>query len=609
MAVPSPSQALADQPHHDGSPRYRESGTPSLGDRIVVRLRVPHAARADRVRMRSTPDAEPMVVAASVDREDAGATWWVAELRIENPVTRYRFLLTGGLAGYLWVNEAGTFPYEVADDGDFQVTTFDPPPAWLDGAIGYQIFIDRFAASGAHHAAPDWAIPQRWDDPVDPEPGRSTRQWYGGDLLGIEQRLGHLERLGVNLIYLTPFFPARSSHRYDASSFDHVDPLLGGDEALASLSTAAHARGMRLIGDITLNHTGAGHDWFRAAVADSGAPEADYYMFSDHPVGYVAWHDVPSLPKLDHRSQGLQRRLYDGSESVIARYLDPPFALDGWRVDCANTTGRRRAVDVNHDVATTTRRTTVDHRHDGWLLAEHCYDVGDDLAGDGWHGAMAYQWFSRPVWSWLRGERAFHLMSQLELPPLPGGAAAASMRRLGANASWTARNASMTMLDSHDSARFRTVVEGSSRRHGVGVAALFTMPGVPTVFAGSEVGVEGDTDNAARRPFPWDERVWDQSLLAHTQRMIELRATRPALQRGSMRWIAADDDSMTYVRESDDDAVLVRLARSATSDLTVDLSALGLEGAATPAVGTANVGDDGRLHLSGDDAVTIVDVA
>ena len=98
-----------------------------------------------------------------------------------------------------------------------------------------------------------------------PAAGATTPfELYGGDLGGVEARLDHIEDLGADLLYLTPFFPAGSTHRYDATSFDHVDPLLGGDEALASLVRAAHARGMRVIGDLTLNHSGVGHDWFTA---------------------------------------------------------------------------------------------------------------------------------------------------------------------------------------------------------------------------------------------------------------------------------------------------------------------------------------------------------
>jgi alpha-glucosidase len=414
--------------------------------------------------------------------------------------------------------------------------------------------------------------PRAWDEPVDNTPGIRSRHWYGGDLAGIEQHLDHLSDLGVSLIYLTPFFPAGSMHRYDASTFDHVDPALGGDDALASLVSAAHARGLRVIGDITLNHTGVHHDWFRAASDEPDAVERGFYFFDEtEPYGYVAWHGVRSLPKLDHRSAALRERLYGGGDSVVARYLDEPFALDGWRVDCANTTARFRDHDHNHDVARTTR-TTMETRagDDGrWLVAEHCYDSGGDLDGTGWHGVMAYQWFTRPLWAWLKDPAPRSLMASVELIDLDGHGLVTSMRHLSANVSWDARQASMTMLDSHDTARLRTAVGGDRVRHLVGLVALFTMPGVPTLFAGVEVGGEGDSADTARVPFPWDRLArldqtapdGDGRFLADLRTLIALRGRSEALRHGSLRWVDATEHSVTYVRESSTGNVLVHLVR------------------------------------------------
>src|SRR4029079_15173929 len=143
--------------------------------------------------------------------------------------------------------------------------------------------------------------------------GRSKNtafEYFGGDLRGVEERLDHIEALGANVIYLTPFFPAGSTHRYDSTTFDRVDPLLGGDEALASLTAAAHARGMRVIGDITPNHSGNSHEWFLAAQADPDAPERGFYYFDDSlPHGYAAWWGIRHLPKLNHSSPELAGRL------------------------------------------------------------------------------------------------------------------------------------------------------------------------------------------------------------------------------------------------------------------------------------------------------------
>jgi len=573
---------LVDEPHHDGSPTYVGVGPHTLDSTVRVRLRVPDTCSTERVRLRSTPDAEPSVVEALIERREHGATWWGTDLVLHNPLTNYRWLLDGGDLGRCWVNGAGAFHRDVTDDADFRISTAEPAPSWLAGTVGYQIFIDRFANSGTPRESPAWAIPRAWHEPVEDTPGIRARHWYGGDLPGIEAHLDHLVHLGVNLVYLTPFFPAGSTHRYDASTFDHVDPALGGDDALASLVSAAHERSIRVIGDITLNHTGIQHDWFTAASADPAAIERGFYFFDEsQPDGYVAWHGVRTLPKLDHRSAALRERFYDGADSVIARYLGEPFGLDGWRVDCANTTARFGDHDANHDVAHLTRSTM---NADDWLVAEHCYDSGDDLDGTGWHGVMAYQWFTRPLWAWLKDSGPLLLMSAVELIDLDGHGLVESMRHLSANVSWDARQASMTILDSHDTARFRTVVGGDHVRHLIGLAALFTMPGVPTLFAGVEVGCDGGSIDTTRVPFPWDGlgEIYEVELDGNgkfpndLRTLIELRRRSAALQHGSMRWLDATEHSVSYVRESATETMLVHLVRRPCESRTFTADEVGI---------------------------------
>jgi alpha-glucosidase len=310
----------------------------------------------------------------------------------------------------------------------------------------------------------------------------------------------------------------------------------------------------------------------------------------------VAWHGVPTLPKLDHRSDALRERFYGGADSVVAHYLDEPFGLDGWRVDCANTTARFRAHDHNSDVARLTRSTMRAVDPDSWLVAEHCYDSGDDLDGTGWHGVMAYQWFTRPLWAWLKDPAPRSLMAAVELIDLDGNGLVESMRHLSANVSWEARQASMTMLDSHDTARFRTVVGGDVTRHLVGLVALLTMPGVPTLFAGSELGCEGNSIDTTRVPFPWDvlaaiddqQSATEARFLGDVRALVELRRRSVALRHGSMRWIDATPDSVTFVREAPDETVLVHLVRGRCEERTFtghDIDVIG------------QVGTDGRCTV------------
>jgi alpha-glucosidase len=335
---------LAARPHHDGSPLYVSSQAPVLGERVRIRMRVPHAFGALKlVRIRSNPDREPRFDDAHVVHRDAAAVWWQASVEIENPVHGYRFLLEREDGATHWLTSAGLSHTETRDFDDFRIVSYAEPPEWGRSSVMYQVFPDRFArsAAAAERTPPPWAEPAQWTDPV-AHAGESTwRQFYGGDLDGIREHLDHLVDLGVDLLYITPVFPAGSNHRYDAHSFDMVDPLLGGDEALVRLVMAAHEKGIRVIGDLTTNHSGDTHEWFRAALGRPGAPESEFYLWLDsEQTAYVSWMGVPSLPKFNWRAAELQRRFIDGLDSVVAKWLKPPYSLDGWRVDVANMTAR-----------------------------------------------------------------------------------------------------------------------------------------------------------------------------------------------------------------------------------------------------------------------------
>lgn len=212
-----------------------------------------------------------------------------------------------------------------------------------------------------HEGAPDWALPARWTDPVSTRRRVIGTQLYGGDLDGIVEHLDHIASLGVTVLYLTPFFPSRSNHRYDASSFATVDPIVGGEEALERLCRAAADHGMRVVGDFTPNHTGAGHEWFAAAFASPSAATRDWY-FVDEDSGYISWLDVPSLPKLNWESAGLAESVLDAPEGPVRRWLRA--GLSGWRIDVANMTGRHGAQERNHAVARRMRRAVTAERPD-----------------------------------------------------------------------------------------------------------------------------------------------------------------------------------------------------------------------------------------------------
>ncbi|HRW19323.1 MAG TPA: glycoside hydrolase family 13 protein [Dermatophilaceae bacterium] len=605
----APTATWLAQPHHDGSGLYVSDESPELGATVSLWLRVPATLDVQAVAVRQVLDGEPFFTKATVDRGRSTEvdTWWRARIVAHNPVTSYRWLLSGGPAGWAWVNGTGVHLRDVPDAADFRIVAGHPAPDWALDATVYQIFPDRFARSGAADSRPTpaWATAAAWDEPVDLSSGDAcSRQLYGGDLDGIVEHLDHIADLGFDVVYLTPFFPARSAHRYDAHTFAQVDPVLGGDEALRRLTDAAHARGIRVLGDFTSNHTGVTHEWFVAAQRDPAAPERDFYYFDGD--GYAAWLGVPTLPKLNHASPVLRQRIFDDPDGVVRKWLGPAGGLDGWRVDVANMSGRFKGADHYHQVARDMRTATLAARPDGIVVAEHCHDVSTDLVGDGWHGVMNYMGFTRPVWTWLADpDDAPEFLGQpVPVPHVGGDLVAEAMRDFGSRIAWSLRTRSFNLLGSHDTSRIRTLVGADARLVEVGAGLLFTMPGIPMVTYGDEVGMRGSYGEDGRRPMPWghvdDDALWDARLHAAYRDLVALRRDSVALRRGGLRWVYAARDVLVYLREAPGETALVHVARSAHDPVRIDLRQLPGADRPTREFGTTATVSTSTLDLMAD---------
>ena len=288
--------------------------------------------------------------------------------------------LAGGDFGYAWLNAMGVQSFDVPDADDFVVSPGDGGPDWHLESVVYEVFPDRFASSGREVTPPDGRSRASWDElptgrgPDTPVSGsaatfagsRSASTTY---VARRERPLPHarVPRAGAR-IATTP------------RTFDSVDPLLGGDEAFASLVRAAHARGIRVLGDLTTNHVGSGHEWFRRR---AGAPRARARVLLLRRrlrarLRVLVRRAVAAEARL--RVRGAARAHVRGSSAVVRRWLEPPYDLDGWRIDVANMTGRLGADDLLPDVACGVRR----RGHGGAIrtalvVAEHAYDARADL--------------------------------------------------------------------------------------------------------------------------------------------------------------------------------------------------------------------------------------
>ena len=575
---------LSEAPHHDGSDLYVSNSAPKIGDNVTLKVRVPKGYTFDEAYIRLYEDAEPRTHKLDEKSSSKAERWFEVKIQITNIHTIYRFVFVGENK-YEWLNAKGLFDHDVHSNNDFQIVAIPENPKWINKSVFYQIFPDRFARSGKISINPDWAYPRDWNELPRGRSKYTGQELYGGDLYGIEDKLDYLTDLGVNGIYLTPIFPSRSNHRYDATTFDEVDPILGGDKAFKSLIHSANKKKIRILGDLTSNHCGVGHEWIIKAKKNKSSKERSFFYW-DKSIkwGYVGWFGLESLPKFNYSSKALRKAVYEGKNSIVKKWISPKFGMAGWRIDVGNMTGVQGAENHHVEVMQGIRKAMTDVDPDTWLVAENGDFVASDLNGLGWQGAMNYQGFMRPFWNWMNRNPEITGGFQglpFAMPKIDGEQFFASMQEFNASIPWRSLTASMLILDSHDTARFRTVVLGDRSAHLAAMTMLLTYPGVPSIFAGDEIGLEGSWGEDSRRTINWDDRSrWDIDFYNSVKKLIKLRKESHALIHGGLRWVAVEKDYLAYLRESKNESVLIFISRTAVK-AEIDLSQYGYSVAET----------------------------
>lgn len=569
---------MNNKPHHDGSDLYVSNSAPSIGDKITLKVRVPNTYLFEKAMVRIYQDGEPRIFELKLSKKGAVESWYQVSIEIVNLQSLYRFAFIGQ-GKYEWLNARGLFDHDVHSNNDFQIVAIPDNPEWIKSSVFYQIFPDRFARSGKVNITPDWAYPREWNLLPRGRGKFTGQELYGGDLYGVEEHLDHITDIGANGIYFTPIFPSRSNHRYDATSFDYVDPILGGDKAFQSLIKAAKKKKVRILGDLTSNHCGAGHAWLAKAKKDKKSKERSFFYW-DKSIkwGYVGWFGLESLPKLNYESKSLRKVVYEGKNSIVKKWISPKFGIAGWRIDVGNMTGVQGAENHHVEVMQGIRKAMQEVNPDTWLVAENGDFIASDLNGLGWQGAMNYQGFMRPFWNWINRNPEITGGFQglpFAMPKINGQQLVESIQEFNASIPWRSLTASMMLLDSHDTARFRTVVLGDVKAHASAMTMMLTYPGVPSIFAGDEIGLEGSWGEDARRTINWDDRSqWDYEFLSEVKKLVALRRSQDALINGGLRWVAAENDFLAYLRESKKQSILVLVSRG-PMNATIDLSSYG----------------------------------
>ncbi|MFH2103841.1 MAG: glycoside hydrolase family 13 protein [Chloroflexota bacterium] len=456
-------------------------------------------------------------------------------------------------------------------------------PEWVRDAVFYQIFPDRFARNGT--AVNNGLLLEPWDSPP------TTYGFKGGDLAGITEHLGYLQELGINALYLNPVFASASNHRYHTYDYYSVDPLLGGNVAFRDLLDSAHGRGIRVVLDGVFNHASRGFWQFHHVLENgAGSPYLDWFHFnpdrlnrkkhwgaypthdeqaalnggtgSYDALGYRAWWNLPALPKFNTDTPAVRAFLWD----VAAHWIE--FGIDGWRLDVPDEIGddsfwqefRRRVKLVNPDA---------------YIVGEIWHESQRWLQGDQFDAVMNYLLTGALIGFLLGDQIDDELLSTGDyhkyLRPLDAPAFADRIDHLLGLYPPEINHVQFNLLDSHDTPRFITSAQGDSSALRLGLLFLFTFPGAPCIYYGTEIGLDGGKDPDCRKAFPWDCTRWDLSLLEFTRSLTALRHQQPALRRGSFQRLYATDEVYAFGRKLDPDALVV-IINTATSTRVVDIS-------------------------------------
>ena len=462
----------------------------------------------------------------------------------------------------------------------WQLTVYEDTgtPDWFGRGVTYQIFPDRFRRTGT----PDvsgmvgrrW-LHESWDDqPVfrPDEDGQITnRDFFGGSLAGITEKLDYLQSLSVTTLYLNPIFEAASNHRYDTADYRAIDPLLGDEETFRTLCREAHKRGMRVMLDGVFNHTGSRSRYFNAdgfypelgAAQSQDSPYYDWYSFHPWPTDYDAWWGVKTLPAVNEQRPAYRQFIFKGEDSVVRHWLR--CGADGWRLDVAD--------ELPGDFIAGIRRAIEDEKPDGYLLGEVWEDGSNKVAysqrrryllGRETHGLMNYP-LRTALLRWLGGGDAAEFRE--------------SMETLRANYPPAAFYGAMNFLGTHDTPRILTLLgaehipaakeeraafalspaqlaRGRAKLRLAGML-LYGFPGSPTLFYGDEAGMQGFEDPLNRGTYPWGRE--DTGLLDFFRALGRLRKERRSLQSGSLTYIYAQGGGLVITRENEGETTMVAL--------------------------------------------------
>ena len=391
-------------------------------------------------------------------------------------------------------------------------------PAWFKEAVVYNIFPDSFASGEGTLSGEGLNVHL--------EGGATVKSRHGGTLRGITVNLGYIRELGFNCLYLNPIFTAGEYHKYDLIDYFHIDPCFGSDADFAELVERAHEMGLRVIVDGVFNH--CGHNFFAFVdVIKNGRDSeyADWFYELEFPVAYpqkgerpnyACFAYEPKMPKMNTSNPAVRDYFME-----VCRHWISKYHIDGWRLDVAN--------EVDREFWRSFRRTAKACKPDCVLIAEIWEGAESWLRGDMFDSTMNYDFRK-------------HCRDFFALDVIDAATFDARLSQMRMRYPSTIVQGQLNLLDSHDVSRFLSLCGGDERRFQLAVLFLAMFPGVPSVFYGDELGVEGQDEAGYRQPMPWGS-VND---MGGFFRQAMLLRKNPAVTHGDYKVLCAEKGGKLY---------------------------------------------------------------
>ena len=447
--------------------------------------------------------------------------YFEAELDIDVVCLRYYFELTDTRGEHLFYSNCRFLTVE-PDDND---RMFDLPqnlreiegftvPQWAKNKVVYQVFPSRFATTAD-------VDPKLWyKTPMDAVTDLK------GNLRGIIQRLDYICELGVDVLYLTPIFHSKSTHKYDTIDYYAIDPTFGTTEDLVELVDAAHAKGLRVILDGVFNHSAPEFFAFRDLEENwDNTTYRNWYYTNGQPKrpksrmvkpNYKCFSYFGGMPKLNLENEETANYFID-----VALYWLRTAKIDGWRLDVAD--------EISHFFWRKFRHAVKAEFPDALIVGEVWHYAADFLQGDNWDSVMNYPFLNAAMDFVAKGEiSASDFLNELGF--------------LRGNLNNACQSVLWNLLDSHDTARVLHRCGEDKRKMKLMAAMQLLLPGMPFLYYGDEVGMTGGHDPDCRRGMLWDESRQDKGMLAYYRRLIQLRKDYPCLTDGDALSQSADDE-------------------------------------------------------------------